>query len=92
MLFLREALDIRQKVLGEDHVDTAEVRAALGHCLTQLEDYAQAERLLLRSRETLTAQRGEDHMTVRQVDASVRELYELWDQSESATSRRPGPK
>ena len=92
VLFLREALDIRQKVLGEDHVDTAEVRAALGHCLTQLEDYAQAERLLLRSRETLAAQRGEDHMTVRQVDASVRELYELWDQSESATSRRPGPK
>ena len=68
------------------------MRAALGHCLTQLEDYAQAERLLLRSRETLAAQRGEDHTTVRQVDASVRELYELWDQSESATTRPPDPK
>ncbi|TDI34810.1 MAG: tetratricopeptide repeat protein [Acidobacteria bacterium] len=37
---MSEALDICQKVLGEDHVDTAEVRAALGHCLNQLEDDA----------------------------------------------------
>ena len=65
VVLLREALDIRQKVLGEDHVDTAEVRAALGHCLMQFEDYAQAKRLLLRSRKILAAQRGEPRECAR---------------------------
>ncbi|MCP4550421.1 MAG: tetratricopeptide repeat protein, partial [bacterium] len=75
---LREGLGIRRrKLLG--HWLVAHAESALGECLTELERYAEAEALLLRSYPQIKERHGEhDQKTLQALDRLI-DLYRAWN-------------
>ncbi len=76
-----QALDLQQRLLPDGHDETARSRSALGHCLGQLGRFAEAERELLKSQETLTRTHGPDHRDSREARERLEALYRSRGQS-----------
>jgi serine/threonine protein kinase len=83
--YLREAVDIRTRLLspGDQLIGTAE--GALGECLTTQREYAAAEPILLDSYRVLKAALGDnDPRTIEAVQRLVG-LYQGWHKAEKAS-------
>ena len=74
---LRESLDIRNNRMPHDHVQVAVSKSALGGCLVQLGQFAEAESLLTEAHTVLQGELGEEN---RPTKAALRRLIELYDQ------------
>jgi len=74
---LRESLDIRNNRMPHDHVQVAVSKSALGGCLVQLGQFAEAESLLTVAHTVFQGELGEES---RPTKAALRRLIELYDQ------------
>ncbi len=72
---LRRALDMRTRVLGEEHFETARLRSDIGLVLIDLGRLADAERELARSRELIVRGLGEENP---ETYIATRKLLEVW--------------
>jgi catechol 2,3-dioxygenase-like lactoylglutathione lyase family enzyme len=85
---LREALDIRNRILAPDDWYIARDGSYLGECLTALGKYAEAERLLVDGFKLMKISPQAPSPRVRQADARVIKLYEAWGKAEEAATWR----
>lgn len=85
---LREALDIRRSKLQENHWLIGQAESALGACLTALEEYGEAEVLLLDGAETIAATLGDKHKLTLETRRRLVDLYEAWDRPKLAAEWR----
>jgi serine/threonine protein kinase/tetratricopeptide (TPR) repeat protein len=74
--FLKEALETRQKQLGEEHIDVAQSLGALGDLYRKQGKYTEAEPLLKRSLELREKLLGPDHPIVARSLNNLAVLYE----------------
>ncbi len=81
-----QALALQQRVLPEEHDETARSRSALGHCLGELGRFAEAERELLKGHETLTRTHGPEHRDSREARERLAALYLAWGRPDRAAS------
>lgn len=89
--FLREAYDIRQRVLPETSPQNAETASALGTCLVAQRRYGEAEGYLLEGYRNLTAQPEPEAARVdvlRRTLEQLVSLYESWDRPTQAGEYR----
>ena len=75
---IRRCLEIRQQALPASHWLVAETRSQLGECLTRLQQYADAEKLITESEPLITAAiQTSAEVKARSLQRGVT-LYELW--------------
>ena len=75
-LFLKEALETRQKELGDDHIDVARTFGALGDVYRKQGKFAEAEPLIKRDVELREKLLGPDHIDVAKSLNTLAVLYE----------------
>jgi len=86
--YLRQALDIRTRLLPKGNLGIAKAEGALGECLTAQKRYAEAEPLLLDSYHGLTSSQGEkDPRMIEALDRLVK-LYEQIGNAEALLKYR----
>jgi tetratricopeptide (TPR) repeat protein len=86
--YLREALDIRVRLLPKGNLGIGKVEGALGECLTMQKRYAEAEPLLLDSYNTLNlGQAKRDLRTTEALERLVK-LYEASGDNRALTTYR----
>ena len=84
--YFGEALQIRQKFLPADHLLVAGTQIELGRSLTDLFNYAEAEKHLLQGMTTRRQHLGASHpKTLESRDALIT-LYRLWGKPEKVTA------
>lgn len=66
------------------HLSRAQAESELGGYLTALEEFAEAEVLLLRALDTFDALRGEGSPNTRTATGRLAELYRAWDRPDDA--------
>lgn len=86
--FFRDALRIHRLRLSETHERTLQLESLFGRSLTHLEQYAEAEQLLLHSHAELTSLRGEEHRLTQLVVQRLIELYEAWKKPDEVDAWR----
>ena len=86
--FFEEALELRRQRYEERHWRIAVVEVALGWCLSQLDQFDEAEALLVRGYQTLLEQRGEADQPTQEALEYLIALYESWNRLEKAESYR----
>jgi tetratricopeptide (TPR) repeat protein len=74
--YLRQALDIRTRLLPKGNLGIGKAEGALGECLTAQKRYAEAEPLLLDSYQGLTSSRGEKDPRLIEALERLVKLYE----------------
>jgi eukaryotic-like serine/threonine-protein kinase len=79
---LREALEIRRRVMSEDSWLIAETAGALGECLRGQKRFEEAERLLLRSYESLKLSQVTEYPRIHSAKRRLTELYTAWNKRE----------
>jgi tetratricopeptide (TPR) repeat protein/tRNA A-37 threonylcarbamoyl transferase component Bud32 len=85
---LRQALDIRTRLLPKGNLGIAKAEGALGECLTAQKRYAEAEPLLLDSYDGLRSRQGEkDPRVIEALDRLVK-LYEQIGNTEALLKYR----
>ncbi len=85
---MREGLQAYRAALGDDTLPVLGSQARLGHVLTDLGRYAEADSLMVHSAGRLEAQSGlADRHTQEAVHYLV-ELYEAWGRPEQAAAWR----
>jgi len=80
--YLREALDIRRKVLPAGHWLTANIVSQLGECFTAQKRYIEAEPLLMEGYNGLKTSLGESHPRTAEASQRLVSLYEAWKKPE----------
>jgi eukaryotic-like serine/threonine-protein kinase len=85
---IRHALKIRNESFPESHWQIAELEGYLGHCLTLLGQYAEAESLLTSGYGKLQEQLGSEHKTTQQTRRYLLDLYDRWNKPELAEAVR----
>jgi serine/threonine protein kinase len=86
--YLRQALDIRTRLLPKGNLGIAKAEGALGECLTARKRYAEAEPLLLDSYDGLRSSHGEkDPRMIEALDRLVK-LYEQIGNTEALLKYR----
>lgn len=85
---LREALAIRRKAAPADHRSIGSVQGLLGWCLTELDQYEEAEPLLIASYQAIQAHRGPQHRRTKEALEHLIDLYEAWDKPDQAAPYR----
>jgi serine/threonine protein kinase/tetratricopeptide (TPR) repeat protein len=85
---LRECVEIRRGAFPEGHWKIACVSSALGEALTELEEYEEAESLLLPSLPILEETRSPQHKDTRATWDRIIELYDVWGKPEQAAEYR----
>ena len=89
--YLREALEIRTRLLPKGNQLIATSEGALGECLTTRKKYAEGEPLLNKSYNTLkSVQGGQSPLTLEAARRLVT-LYQSWGKPEEAARYQPGP-
>ena len=85
-----EALELRQQFFDEGHWRIAETEVALGWCLSRLDQFDEAQTLLVSGYETLRLQdeRGEPYQRTQEALAYLIALYESWNRPEQAETYR----
>lgn len=86
--YLRPALDMYVRTLGEDHSRTTYAKVQLGTCLMGLERFDAAEPYLVQAAQWLRARRGMDNSYTRETTARVIALYERWGRPDRAEPYR----
>ena len=81
---LRVCLAIRRSAHGSGDWMVAHTEALLGHCLTELGRYQEAETLLLRSAESLQRELGEQDQNTRSAQRQLIALYTAWNRPDEA--------
>jgi tetratricopeptide (TPR) repeat protein len=81
--YLRQALEIRTRLLPSGNQLIGVSEGALGECLTTEKRYAQAEPLLLRSYVTIKAIQGEQGPSTREAARRLTILYHVWGKPSS---------
>ena len=71
----KQALDLKEKILGPDHLDVAEVLQSLALLYLQQDRFGEAEALLKRSLEIEEKTLGPNHSDVAQLLNHLAELY-----------------
>lgn len=87
-VLLHEALDLNLKALGQTHWLTSEVQHTLGRCLVEMENFPEAEKLLLASYQTLREKYPERNQAMKQTAEGLILLYENWGKPEHADDYR----
>jgi serine/threonine protein kinase/tetratricopeptide (TPR) repeat protein len=82
--FLREALEIRTRLLPRGNQLIAASEGALGECLTTQKRYAEAEPLLQRSHDAMKAVQGEHGPLTQEAVRRLAALYQAWGKPEQA--------
>lgn len=82
VLLLREAYDIRQKILSQDDWHIAEAQIKLGACLTDLGRYEEAEPLLLEGYEYFSNKYRGRNQRVQDVLKQLVKFYNKWEKPE----------
>jgi eukaryotic-like serine/threonine-protein kinase len=83
-IYLREALEIRKKLLPPGDVQISVTESALGECLTAQKRYREAETLLTNGYEGLKAKLGEQDQRTIEARQRLAKLYEAWHKPEMA--------
>ncbi len=86
--FVRQRVEIYASALGADHGWTAHAKAVLGSCLTSLQRYAEAERLLLEGYTSLRAASGLGDRYTQDAVTRLVTLYRAWGRDEAAERYR----
>jgi serine/threonine-protein kinase len=86
--YLREALDIKTRLLPKGNWMVAADEGLLGECLTMQKRYAEAEPLLVESHQSLKASRGDKHGLTQDALKRLVKLYEAWGKPEMAARFR----
>ena len=79
---VRQATEIRTRLLPPGHRLIASSRAALGEALRLQKRYSEAERILVDSYEILKSAWGEQHPRTKEARESLKMLYEAWHKTE----------
>jgi eukaryotic-like serine/threonine-protein kinase len=85
---LREGLKICQRAWGDHHWLPADAESRLGGCLTALGQFADAEKLLLGSYQTLQSARGTPPERAVEAADRIVKLYEIWGKPDKAAQWR----
>ena len=89
---LRESLDIRNNQMPHGHVQVAVSKSALGGCLVQLGQFAEAEPLLTEAHTVLKGELGAESRPTKTALRRLIELYDQWKKPERAASLvKPAP-
>jgi len=83
-LILRDALVMRQKLLGDSHPDVTESLTSLGALLMNQHKLAEAEPLLLKTHESLQQNEKVETKYKRNTLTLLVRLYKDWDKAELA--------
>ena len=83
--FLREAYDIRKRVLPEASPQNAETASALGTCLVALRRYGEAEGYLLEGYRNLTAQPEPEAARIDLLRRTLEQLVSLYESLDQPT-------
>ncbi len=83
-----EALELRTERYVEGHWRIAETEVALGGCLSQLNQFEEAQVLLVRGYQTLLEERGETYQRTQEALEYLVPLYESWSRPEQAEQYR----
>ncbi len=81
---LREALEIRMRLLGRDHFETAFTQDALGECLVIQRRYPEAEPLLDQAYLTLRNAQKDGSPLVIEAAHKLELLYTAWGKPHEA--------
>ena len=85
---LRAAVEVAERPTFQSRYPPATYRSRLGNCLSSLGRYAEAERLLLPSYETLAAKLGPKDSRTQETVAELAKLYDRWGKPQQAASWR----
>jgi tetratricopeptide (TPR) repeat protein len=88
--YLREALEIRTRLLPGGNQLIGASEGALGECLTTQKRYAEAEPLLQRSYATMKVVQGERSPLTLEAVRRLAALYQTWGKREQAARYRAG--
>lgn len=75
---IRESLELRRKVLPDDHWLIANSQSVLGNCLVKLGQFSESETLLLTSYSNLKKTLGEEHERTGEALQWIINLYQAW--------------
>jgi tetratricopeptide (TPR) repeat protein len=89
-IYLREALEIRTRLLPKGNQLIAASEGALGECLTTQKRYAEAEPFLQRSYTTIKGVQGERGPLTLEAVRRLAALYQAWGKQEQAARYRAG--
>jgi hypothetical protein len=85
---LREALEIRKKVLPKGDALIFSTESALGECLTAQKRFAEAEPLLLSGYNGMKSKLDDKESRVVEARQRVAKLYEAWNKPDQAAPYR----
>ena len=86
--YLRSALEMYLRTVGEDHSRTTYAKVQLGTCLMGLGRFAAAESYLLEASRWLRTNRGMDNSFTREMLSQLISLYRRWGRPEQAEQYR----
>ena len=81
---LEEALGLRRRVSGKNHMTTLNAQGWLGICLMKQRSYAKAETLLLDLSQRCVSTLGNNDIYSRRSFGYLVKLYSLWNKPEEA--------
>ena len=90
--YLRQALDIRTRLLPNGHQLIGISEGALGECLTAQKRYTEAEPLLLRSYTVMKSSVGEQDPRTEEALGRLAKLYKAWAKPANAARYQPVPR
>ncbi len=86
--YQRRRAEIHAETLGPNHAWTAFAKATLGTCLTAMQRFEEAERLLLEGYADLRSSSGDENPYTQDVLTRLITLYEVWGKPDRAESYR----
>ena len=79
---LRECVELRRSILGEENYLTQYARGALGECLLELERFEQGEPLVVNAYWAIRAVQGPGSVNTQVALRRVIRLYDVWHAAE----------
>ncbi|MCH9647463.1 MAG: serine/threonine-protein kinase [Deltaproteobacteria bacterium] len=85
---LRDAVEMEHRTWPDGHLDVALAESVLGDCLTRLEEFEEAESLLLRSYRLIREKRGVQSRRSKRSLERIIVLYQAWHRPDEASEFR----
>ena len=84
----QKTIDIRRRVLGENHPELANTRFTLARMYLQQRRYAESERLALAAYEPMLRSVGAEHERTVRIERLLENLYDQWGKPDKAAEWR----
>ena len=85
---LRKSLDIKLSAVDEEHWMVGLIKSRLGKCLMALEEFKEAESLMIEGFKTLDNELGTPHNRTQKSIRNLIQLYEAWSKPDSISKYR----